>query len=138
MATIMQKVFSGANTAVYRATKGRLGSKFGKAPVLLLTTTGRKSGSKRTVPLMYVRDGDGYAVIASNGGADVAPGWWANLKANPQGTVQVKGEKVDVTASRAPDDERERLMPALKSMYSGYEGYEKKTSRKIPIVLLKR
>ena len=137
MATMMQKVFGRANTAVFRWTGGRLGSKFGKAPILLLTTTGRKSGQPRTTPLMYIQDGPNYAVIASNGGADVDPDWWRNLKQNPAGEVQVGKTKTRVTASQAADDERERLMPRFHEIYSGYEGYEKKTERQIPVVWLR-
>ena len=83
MSDLKFRILGGAHKGVYRLTGGKVGGKIGKAPVLLLTTTGRKSGQPRTQPLLYTRAGDGYAVIASKGGAPQHPLWYSNLQANP-------------------------------------------------------
>ena len=122
--------------AVYRATGGKVGGRMGKAPVLLLTTTGRKTGKPRTTPLLYARAGDGYIVIASKGGADHDPLWYRNLQATPRADVQVGRRKQAVQARTAEGEERERSWRALTDLYPGYDGYQEKTSRTIPVVLL--
>jgi deazaflavin-dependent oxidoreductase (nitroreductase family) len=124
------------HTSVYRATGGKIGGRMGKAPVLLLTTTGRKSGQPRTTPLLYARTGDGYVLIASKGGAEHDPLWYRNLQANPSAEVQVGRRLEQVRARDAEGEERERLWRALTDLYSGYDGYAKKTSRTIPVVVL--
>jgi deazaflavin-dependent oxidoreductase (nitroreductase family) len=107
-----------------------------KAPVLLLTTTGRKSGKSRTQPLLYTRDGEAYAVIASKGGAPAHPFWYLNLQANPLAEITVGSETLEVRARDADGDERERLWQALAALYSGYDKYAQKTTRRIPVVVL--
>ena len=122
--------------AVYRATGGKVGGRIGKARVLLLTTTGRKTGKPRTTPLLYARAGDGYIVIASKGGAEHDPLWYRNLQATPRADVQVGRRKQAVQARTAEGEERERSWRALTDLYPGYDGYQEKTSRTIPVVLL--
>jgi deazaflavin-dependent oxidoreductase (nitroreductase family) len=107
------------------------------ASVLLLTTAGRKSGKERTVPLLYLEDGENMVVVASNGGSPNHPAWWLNLEANPEATVEIASRKLRVRAEKASPEERERLWPGLVAMYAGYEGYRRRTDREIPIVLLK-
>ncbi len=124
------------NVFGYRITKGRLFGNFRGAPVLLLTTVGRKSGKRRTTPVLYVSEGNRLAIVASNGGRDRHPSWWQNLKANPNAEVQVRGEKYTVEAEEADDAEKGRLWPLLTRMYPSYDDYQRKTKREIPVVLL--
>lgn len=136
MADLRFRIFGGIHKGLYRLTGGKVGGKLGKAPVLLLTTTGRKSGQPRTQPLLYTRAGDGYAVIASKGGAPQHPLWYLNLQANPQADVTVGRETRKVRARDAQGEERERLWHAMTDLNSGYDGYAQKTSRQIPVVVL--
>ena len=107
-----------------------------KSPVLLLTTTGRKTGEERTTPLLYLADGEDLVVVASNGGAPKHPAWLLNLRANPEATVEVGGRKLRVRAREAGPEEKERLWPKLVEMYGSYEDYRRRTDREIPVVLL--
>lgn len=136
MATFFQRTFSGLNVGAYKLTGGRLGGQFGKAPILLLTTTGRKTGKERTWPLIYIRDGDALAVVASNGGSDQAPAWWLNLQANPRGSVRIKNDTWQVEASNGSQEQRDRLWPQFNAIYKTYDSYQQKTTRQIPVVLL--
>jgi deazaflavin-dependent oxidoreductase (nitroreductase family) len=124
------------NTLVFRMTGGALGSKFGRAQVLLLTTTGRKSGRPRTTPLIYIEDGRDIAVVASNGGDDRDPLWWRNLQADPRATVQIRREMRRVRAAPAPAEEKARLWPLLTQVYPNYDVYTTRTAREIPVVVL--
>ena len=128
---------SALHRLVYRASGGRLGSSMGKASVLLLTTTGRRSGKPRTTPLYYVRDGTNFAVVASNGGSDRDPAWWLNLKANPAAMVQAGRKHCKVLASVATAEEHDRLWPVLVITYPGYADYVAGTPRAIPVVILR-
>jgi deazaflavin-dependent oxidoreductase (nitroreductase family) len=108
----------------------------GGGPVLLLTTTGRKSGKHRTTPLLYLEDAGRYVVIASVGGAPKHPAWYLNLLANPAATIEVGRRKLAVSATTALAEERARLWPLVVEMYAGYDGYQAKTTREIPLVIL--
>jgi len=121
----------------YRMTGGFVGGRFGKAPILLLTTTGAKTGKERTMPLLYYPDGENLVVIASNGGSDRHPGWYVNVRKNPKAEVQVGRETKAVTAKTASAEEKARLWPLITKMYAQYDGYQKNTSREIPVVVLK-
>lgn len=131
------KVISAIHTAFYRATKGRLGHRAAGLASLLLTTTGRRSGSERTVALTYVPDGADYVVVASNGGADRPPAWWLNLQAKPHATVQVGPDLVTVVAHTAGVSERQQLWPKLTAANPFYVRYELLTGRPIPVVILR-
>jgi deazaflavin-dependent oxidoreductase (nitroreductase family) len=130
------KVLGRMHGAMYRASKGRVGAKMGKAPILLLTMTGRKSGQRRTVPLIYLRDGSSLVVVASNAGQDHHPAWFGNLLANPEAEVEIGGDRLRVRARVANDDERAALWPRLVGIFSWYASYERKTDRPIPVVIL--
>jgi len=104
--------------------------------VLLLTTTGRKTGKQRTTPLLYVEDGGRYAVVASVGGAPAHPGWYLNLRSQPAAAIQIGRKKLPITAETAGPDERARLWALATRMYPAYDAYQAKTSREIPIVIL--
>jgi len=106
--------------------------------LLLLTTTGAKSGQSRTTPMMFHRDGDRLLVIASNIGADKHPDWYVNLVANPHVVVEVGAERFEATAVPLTGDERERLWTMLKQSYPFFADHEAKTSREIPVVALTR
>jgi deazaflavin-dependent oxidoreductase (nitroreductase family) len=137
MGNLVFRVTGRIHNALYRLTGGKVGGKMRNAPVLLLTTTGRKSGQPRTNPLLYTNAGDSaYMVIASKGGADHHPLWYLNLQANPSAEVTVGREARHVRARDAEGEERERLWRALADLNPGYDGYAKKTSRRIPVVVL--
>ncbi len=131
------KLFSAAHAFSYRLTGGRIGQRIAGAPVLLLTTTGCKSGKRRTAPLLYLGDGENYVIVASNGGSDRHPGWWLNLKKDPEAQVQIGKTRRPVRAERADEQEWARLWPLLVEMYSSYQEYQDGTQRKIPVVILR-
>ena len=108
----------------------------GPLPTLLLTTRGAKSGQESVMPLLYGKVDGGYAIIASKGGHPKHPAWFHNLRAHPDTTVQIGREKREVHARVATPVERERLWPKAVATYSGYEGYQERTDREIPVVIL--
>ena len=123
----------------FRANNGTMVSgMFKGAPLLLLTTTGAKSGQPRVNPLAYTRDGDRYVVIASKAGAPTNPDWYYNLKANPDVTVEIGDETFEATAEEATGDERDRLFNAQAEAMPGFKDYETKTTRRIPVMVLTR
>ena len=130
------RILGRLHARVYRLTGGRIGGKIGPARVLLLTTTGRKSGRPRTQPLLYTPAGAGYAVVASKGGAPRHPLWYLNLRANPRVEVTVGRDTRAMRARAAEGEEREQLWRALTRVYAGYDRYAQRTSRQIPVVVL--
>lgn len=131
------KFFSKLHNFVFRRTSGKVGSRFRKAPTMLLTTTGRKSGKQHTVPVLYLVDGDALVVVGSYGGDDRTPAWFLNLLANPDVVVERGAEKVPMTATLASPEEKARLWPPLVAMYKGYATYQKRTTRDIPVAILR-
>jgi F420H(2)-dependent quinone reductase len=121
---------------VYRASGGRVGRAIGGTPVLLLITTGRRSGEPRPVTLTYFEDGYRLVVIGSNAGEDRHPAWWLNLREHPDATVQIGGTTTPVRAVEAVGEERERLWAELTRRDPAYEKYQLRTDRRIPVVLL--
>lgn len=121
---------------VYTLTGGVVGHKTGTGPILLLTTTGRRSGRARTKPLLYMSDGDRYVVVASNGGRDQPPSWFLNLTARPEAEVQVGRRSVPVTAEVLSGPRRSEIWPRLREFYSGWEHYSHLTERQLPVVVL--
>jgi F420H(2)-dependent quinone reductase len=121
---------------VYRRSGGRVGGRLFGMPMLLLTTTGRRSGQAHTTALTYVTEGTHHAVVASNGGAPQHPAWLHNLRAFPDAQIQV-GPMVDrVRAREAVGVERDRLWNLMVQLYGGYRGYQARTRRQIPVVIL--
>jgi F420H(2)-dependent quinone reductase len=137
MANLGFRIAGSIHNRVYRLSGGKVGGRIGKARVLLLTTTGRKSGRRRTNPLLYAHTGDNaYIVIASKGGADRHPLWYLNLQVNPLAEITVGRKTQRVRARDAEGEERDRRWRALADLYPGYDKYAKKTSRRIPVVVL--
>jgi deazaflavin-dependent oxidoreductase (nitroreductase family) len=135
--TAVIKVMSRLNTWVYRVTAGKIGGRFLRgAPVLLLTTTGRRSGEPRTAPLLYLQDGERYVVVASKGGMSHHPLWYRNLEANPEVEIEVGRRRMAATAHTATDEEKAALWPRLLAMYSDFADYQARTERAIPVVIL--
>jgi deazaflavin-dependent oxidoreductase (nitroreductase family) len=136
-ARLALKLGSGVHSGVYRATGGKLFGRMGKSPILLLNTVGRKSGNKRTSPLLYVKDGEDFVIIASKGGAPTHPAWYLNLRANPDATVEIGDREVRVRAEEADPKEKGRLWQKMVEMYPTYDDYQKKTEREIPLLVLR-
>ena len=122
----------------YRANGGTVTGPFAGRPLLLLTTTGAKSGEQRTTPLVYTTDGDRFVIIASKGGAPSNPAWYHNLTANPEATVELGAERFQVRAEAAQGEERDRLFEAQAAQMPNFAEYQQKTSRRIPVVTLQR
>ena len=120
----------------FRANEGRVGGNFEGAPLLLLHSTGAKSGETRVHPMMYQAVDGGFAVFASKAGADSNPDWFYNLKAHPEASVEVGTETLEVVARVLGDDERKPIWEKQKADYPGFAGYEEKTDRVIPVLIL--
>ena len=134
-----ENLFGDQHVRRYRETGGAVGHDWREgSTILLLTTTGRTSGEKRTAPLIYAKDGDRYVIIASKGGAPEDPGWYKNLAKNPEVELQVKDEVFKARARTATGDERERLWRKANEVWRYYDDYAKKTPRQIPVVVLER
>lgn len=130
------RVMGKAHGWLLRISNGRLGSRMANGPILLLVTTGRRSGKERTNALLYIKDDSDFVVTATNAGQDHAPGWYFNLQSTPQAIVEVGGERVAVRASEVHPPESEDLWDRLVAIYGGYSGYRQRTSRPIPIIRL--
>jgi len=130
------KVLMAMNVFIYRLTGGLLGSQMSGQSVLLLHTVGRKSGKAYTIPVNYYRDGKNFILVASNWGKEHDPGWLINLRAHPETTIQVKRQFFTVTASEAGGQDYQRLWNYVTSKNDFYVQYQKKTGRKIPIVVM--
>ncbi len=132
------RAVSALHRGLYRATGGRVGKWLPgvDAPMLLLTTTGRRSGRPRTVPLLYLEEDGGWLVIASFGGRDYHPAWYLNLVAEPACEVQIDGARRPAVAATVAPERRAELWPQVVAAYPGYADYQAKTERAIPLVLL--
>jgi deazaflavin-dependent oxidoreductase (nitroreductase family) len=124
------------NVPLYRASRGRLGAKVGRAPVLLLTTTGRRSGQKRTAPVVYLADEERLVVINTNAGNARTPAWSHNLRANPEADVEVGRRRLRVRARLAEGEERAELWRKHNEQYAGFDYYETKLDREIGVFVL--
>ena len=130
------RVVACLHRGLYRASGGRIAGRIGKLNVLLLTTTGRRSGRFRTVPLLYTPANGSYAVVASMGGAARHPDWCLNLRAHRLAMVEIGRDHIEVRAREVEGEERERLWRAMVDGYPGYDRYREKTARRIPVVVL--
>lgn len=130
------RTFGRWNVPLYRATKGRVGGRVGKAPVLLLTTVGRRSGQSRTAPVLFMHDGDRLVVIGSNAGNEKAPAWALNLVANPEAEVEVRADRRKVRARVTEGEERAAMWRKMNAQYGGFEDYSARTARDIRVFVL--
>lgn len=122
----------------FRANEGKVGGHFENMTLLLLHTTGAKSGKPRLNPVAYLADGERYIVIASKGGADTHPAWYHNLVVNPEVSIEVGTQEFTARATVAPEPERSQLYKKVASVYPGFADYQRKTERIIPVVILER
>ncbi|MEW2357073.1 nitroreductase family deazaflavin-dependent oxidoreductase [Spirillospora sp. NPDC029432] len=122
----------------YQETDGAEGHDWQNTTVLLLTTKGRKTGNPFTTPLIYQEDGGNPVIVASKGGDDDDPGWYKNLKVNPEVQVQVKGDRFTARARTATPEEKPALWKKMAATWPAYDEYQTKTSREIPVVVLER
>ena len=136
MKSILQ-LFLKLHIWLYRVSGGKVAGFVSGLPVLLLTSTGAKSGQLRTTPLGYFAHDGGYIIVASNAGFSTHPAWYHNLKATPQAQVEIGAEKIAVTAEVLNDADRAQLWPSLLATAPAYKAYEQKTTRQIPLVLLR-
>jgi len=120
----------------FRANHGKVGGNFEGAPLLLLHSVGAKSGQERVSPMMYLADGDRFLVFASKAGAPDNPDWYHNLKANPDVTIEVGDDTVDVRAEELPRAERDEAYAKQAALFPGFADYERKTDRVIPVLAL--
>lgn len=132
-----QKLATQLHAALFRLTDGRLGGEMLRSPVLILTTTGRRSKKKRETPLLYLRDGEDFAIVASNGGTSKHPAWYLNLMADPEAEVRMRGRALRVRAEEVSGEEKRRLWGLLVEMYPSYADYQEKTNREIPVLVLR-
>jgi deazaflavin-dependent oxidoreductase (nitroreductase family) len=134
---LITKGMTGTHAAIYRASGGKVVGRMFNSPVLLLITTGRKTGRERTTPLLYLEDGENLVVVASVGGAPKHPDWYWNLKANPEARVEIGDRTLRIRAEEASGEEKRRLWARLVEMYPPYEDYQRRTKREIPILVLR-
>lgn len=132
----LTQLFTRAHVFLYRRTNGALGSRMGGISVLLMTTTGRKSGKQRTTPVFYVADGDRFLIVASNGGRGSLPNWWTNMRDSGQAQIQVGARRLQVRGRQASVDERPQLWQRVVAAYTGYEQYQQATDYPIPVIIL--
>ena len=124
------------NVPLYRVSGGRIGGRVNRAPVLLLTTTGRKSGQKRTAPIVYLEDGENVVVINTNAGNARVPAWSLNLQANPAAEVEVGRRRYPVRARVAEGEERADLWRRHNEQYAGFDDYQTKLDREASVIVL--
>ena len=136
MSNPVQNAMLGLYSALYRLTNGAIGGHVSGLDVLLLTSTGSRSGQARTTPLGFLRDGGGYVIIASNGGSDRHPAWYFNLRKTPDARVRIRGASSAVRAEVLTGDERARALEQVVSTSPGYARYQQKAHREIPLVRL--
>ncbi len=132
------KLFGKEHVRVYQETGGERGYHWRGADILLLETTGRKSGETRIAPLIHREDDGRWVLVASQGGLPEHPAWFKNLSDNPEAEIQVKAEHIPVRAHEAEGEERERLWGKMTEVWPAYDDYQKRTDRRIPIVVLER
>jgi deazaflavin-dependent oxidoreductase (nitroreductase family) len=138
MAEADDQLFGAEHVRVYRETGGEHGYEWRGTTILLLSTQGRKSGEPRTTPLIHRTDGDRWVIVASKGGAPEHPGWYENLLADVDASIQVKDEVIPVRASTAEGEERSRLWALMAEVWPAYDDYQTNTDREIPVVVLTR
>lgn len=130
------KAFMSFNMLLLRISHGRVGSKFGKQRILILHTTGRKSGLDRIIPIAYFQQDGYYLIVGSNWGKEHHANWYHNLKSDPHAKLEITGKTIPVLATEAQSEEYQRLWKLVSEIYPPYLEYQKKTTRHIPIMVL--
>jgi deazaflavin-dependent oxidoreductase (nitroreductase family) len=130
------EVGTSGHSAIYRLTKGKIGGSYQGAPVALVDSVGRKSGKRRTHPLLCSEDGENLVIVASKGGVEKHPAWYHNLMANPETTANWYGDVRKVRARETDGEERERLWGLMTEVYPTYKAYQRRTDRQIPVIVL--
>ena len=138
MADSDDDLFGEEHVRIYRETQGERGYDWRGTQILLLSTVGRSSGETRTTPLIHRVDGERWVVVASKGGAKANPSWFENLQADPEATIEIKGDTVPVLASVAEGEERARLWSLMAEVWPAYDEYQARTDLEIPVVVLFR
>lgn len=138
MSELDLSLFGDEHVRRYLETDGEVGHDWNGAPILVLFTTGRKSGHQRSHALIYGQDGDRYVLVASQGGAPAHPNWYLNLVADPDVQLQVRGDRFTARAHTAEGDERERLWRLMNEVWPSYDTYQTRTERQIPVVVFER
>ncbi len=133
---ILFKTVTSTHIFLYRNSGGRIWRKMLGTPVLILTTTGRKSGKQRTTPVVYNRDGENYLIAASLGGFDYHPGWYHNIKASSSAIIEVRADKMHCVAEILEGEERDNAYQIFKDNAKNFIEYEKRTERVIPVIRL--
>ena len=134
-----EQLYGAEHVRRYLETDGEVGYRWRNgAPILILTTTGRRSGEERLRPLIFGEDDGRYVVVASQGGAPMHPDWYLNLDADPNVHVQIKGDRFAARARTAEGEERERLWRTMAEIWPPYDEYQRRTEREIPVVVLER
>jgi deazaflavin-dependent oxidoreductase (nitroreductase family) len=128
--------FTSTHAVLYRLSRGRIGGRYQRAPVALVESVGRKSGKRRVHPLLCAEDGENLVIVASKGGIDRHPAWYLNLKANPETRANWYGDVRRVRAREVEGSERERLWELMTGIYPTYRGYQRRTERQIPVLVL--
>jgi deazaflavin-dependent oxidoreductase (nitroreductase family) len=131
-------LFGAEHVRVYRETGGERGYRWRGTEILLLSTRGRRTGEQHTTPLIHRNDGGRWVIVASKGGAPDDPGWFKNLAAEPNASIQVLDEEIPVRMSVAEGEERERLWSLMTEVWPAYDEYQQRTTRQIPVVILER
>ncbi|WP_378739963.1 nitroreductase family deazaflavin-dependent oxidoreductase [Nocardia brasiliensis] len=132
----IERIFARLNASLYRVSGGKLGGRIGQAPILLLNTVGRKSGQRRTSPLLYRQVGDRYLIAGSHRGSPTHPAWVLNLRANPEAEIEIGKQTIPVVATELSAAERDAAWPQLDAIYPSYADYRTKTDRTIPLFAL--
>jgi F420H(2)-dependent quinone reductase len=130
------RLMSRLHALLWKLSGGKLGNSFGKVPFMMLTTKGRKTGHRRTTPVLYLQDGADFIVVASFGGNDVHPAWYLNLESCPQAEAVVKGERRRLVARKVPPEEKGLIWPRLIDLYPDFDLYRQRTTREIPLLRL--
>jgi deazaflavin-dependent oxidoreductase (nitroreductase family) len=133
---LISKVFTGIHVLLYRMSEGKVWGKMVGLPVLLLTTTGRKTGRVRTTPVVYLRDGNQYLIAATAGGSDKHPAWFLNLEKQSETSIQVDGKTMRVKVDVTEGDERAQLYERFKAAGDNFRQYQERTNRPIPVIRL--
>jgi deazaflavin-dependent oxidoreductase (nitroreductase family) len=131
------KAMTRVHVAAYRATRGRIGTTWLGGEVVFLATTGRRSGRRRIAPLVCIRDDSALAVVASNGGSDRTPDWWLNLQHDPRGEIECSGDSYPTWGTRADPESEARLLARFARTFPQFDGYRRRTTRDVPVVLLR-